>query len=267
MDRNVDEVLSWRDRLVKMSEDDTLQQEVLVMAGVGDKYALNNSQQLTKRLKEVELKDKDVVTFIDTISRIVGKTVDRYPTIASIYKEEIDSFEPTEAWQERVSEDLSNLVLARFHKNFYKVGELATSKGTVGTVITASNFDKLFYQAVNYNMAAVDKNINESVRKRIVVLAMQKFVTKVVLENNYIGLVSVYTGNINPYIGPKDGAFERLVTEYKIRVDHSLSMLITEKPFELPCVYLPRTVKSAKRFLTLYRQIGFNNDFGKYDKE
>lgn len=260
MSRNLDEVTKWVDRVIKQIEQEIMSMDVLLEMGVGDKYKREELSEQLHKLNNLDISEGRLGDVIESVSEITGKTVDRYAVIDQIYTDELSGFEVTSDWVDQVAKDIVFKVMSD-----YRDGKLEMVKLVVRDAVSVYtlNFTH-FLKAVIPNIKMSPKKLNTFMTKqleyRIALRAMDLFIREAVRYGNTIGLTGVLNGGkVTDF--SDDWPLAKLVREYDLRLDATFKVAIRKGSFEIPDVYLPKSSDRRQKFLTMYRQVGFNNGF------
>lgn len=260
MSRNLDEVNSWVDRVVKQLEQEIMSMDVLLEMGVGDKYKREELAEQLRKLNNLEISEGMLGEAIEAVSAITGKSVDRYAVIEQIYKEELRGFEVTDDWVDLVAKDIVYRVMREYHDGGLEMVKLVVRGAVVVHTVNFKHFLNLVIPSTKLRSKQLNTFMTQNLEHRIALRAMDLFIREAVRDGNTIGITSVLNGGKFTDFSD-DWPLANLVREYDLRLDSTFKLSLRKGSFEIPDVYLPKSNDRRQKFLKMYRQVGFNNGF------
>lgn len=251
------EARKWAERLRGLLEDRILHLEALVITMVVDDDDLKQEQAKLEALDALDYNKLGFIKYVDSLQEITGVLIKNQPSIYSVYQEQRQAYVDGYLWFTDVVNEIVKKLIVKFKTGAYSQYYLDSDINIVGMVInTKSILNLLDESAIT---AGID--LSKSDRERVIAIVVQDLARLVAYDGAYMGIIGVRTG-ANTFNGTRyKEPMERLVAKYNIEFGEHLTFFISKQALSLPDVYLPNNLDTRKEFLTLYREVGFNNKF------
>lgn len=251
------EARKWAERLRGLMEDRILHLEALVITMVVDDDDLKQEQAKLEALDALDYNKLGFIKYVESLQEITGVLIKNQPSIYSVYQEQRQVYVDGYLWFTDVVNEIVKKLMVKFKSGTYSQYYLDSDINIVGMVInTKSILNLLDESAIT---AGID--LSKSDRERVIAIVVQDLSRLVAYEGAYMGIIGVRTG-ANTFNGTRyKEPMERLVAKYNIEFSEHLTFFISKQTLTLPDVYLPNNLDTRKEFLTLYREVGFNNKF------
>lgn len=251
------EARKWAERLRGLMEDRILHLEALVITMVVDDDDLKQEQAKLEALDALDYNKLGFIKYVESLQEITGVLIKNQPSIYSVYQEQRQVYVEGYLWFTDVVNEIVKKLIVKFKSGAYSQYYLDSDINVVGMVInTKSILNLLDESAITEGI-----DLSNSDRERVIAIVVQDLSRLVAYEGAYMGMIGVRTG-ANTFNGTRyKEPMERLVAKYNIEFGEHLTFFISKQALSLPDVYLPSNLDTRKEFLTLYREVGFNNKF------
>lgn len=251
------EARKWAERLRGLLEDRILQLEALVVTMVVDDADLKREQSKLEALNALDYNKLGFIKYVEALQEITGVLIKNQPSIYTVYKEQKQVYVDGYLWFKDVVNEIVHKLINKFKTGIYDQYYLDNNTNVVGMVINPTTILNLLADS------AITEGIelSKSDKERVIAIVIQDLARLVAYEGYHMGMIGVRTG-ANTFNGTRyKEPIERLVAKYNIEFDDFLSFFISKQPLSIPDVYLPNNIDTRKEFLTIYREVGFNNNF------